>query len=58
MMNLLRMRVTFLPVDNFGHFRFDPEQEVMPAFFSLVSRVVNPPQRSLGFLPAIARRCP
>lgn len=45
-----------VPVDNFGHCNFDPDQEVLPAFFSLVNLVANPPQPSLNYLPAITRR--
>ena len=45
-----------VPVDNFGHCNFDVAQEVMPAFFSLVTAVSDPPQRSLGVRPALARR--
>jgi hypothetical protein len=45
-----------VPVDNFGHCNFDPNLEVLPAFFSLVNLVADPPEPSLNYIPDIARR--
>jgi hypothetical protein len=41
-----------VPVDNYGHCNFDPTQEVLPAFFSLIGLVGNPPNPGVSFLPA------
>lgn len=45
-----------VPVDNFGHCNFDPNLEVLPAFFSLVNLVADPPEPSLNYIPDIVRR--
>jgi hypothetical protein len=42
------------PVDNYGHCNFDVTQEILPAFFTLVSMVADPPNPSLNFLPAMS----
>lgn len=42
-----------VPVDNYGHCNFDPTLEVLPAFFSLIALVGNPPQPGIAYLPAI-----
>ncbi|MFZ0544820.1 MAG: hypothetical protein WAM60_05255 [Candidatus Promineifilaceae bacterium] len=42
-----------VPVDNYGHCNFDPEEEVLPAFFTLLSLVANPPEPGVVFLPAM-----
>jgi pimeloyl-ACP methyl ester carboxylesterase len=44
-----------VPVDNYGHCNFDPDQEVLPAFFTLLGMVADPPQRALDYLPGIYR---
>jgi hypothetical protein len=41
-----------VPVDNYGHCNFDANQEVLPAFFTLLSLVADPPQPGVSFLPA------
>lgn len=45
-----------VPVDNYGHCNFDANQEVLPAFSTLLSMVADPPERSLLYLPATMRR--
>lgn len=47
-----------MPVDNYGHCNFDVEEEVLPAFFTLLSLVADPPERSLIFMPATLRNLP
>ncbi len=42
-----------VPVNNYGHCNFDPNEEVLPAFFTLASMVADPPRPSLNFLPAM-----
>jgi hypothetical protein len=42
-----------VPVDNYGHCNFDPNAEVLPAFFTLLGLVADPPQPSVGWLPAV-----
>jgi hypothetical protein len=42
-----------VPVDNYGHCNFDAVQEVLPAFFTLLSLIANPPEPGVVFLPAI-----
>ncbi len=44
-----------VPVDNYGHCNFDVDQEVLPAFLTLLALVADPPERSLLYLPAIAQ---
>jgi hypothetical protein len=43
------------PVDNYGHCNFDADQEVLPAFFSLLAMISDPPEPSLHYLPASIR---
>lgn len=45
-----------VPVDSYGHCNFDAYQELLPAFFTLVNMVADPPQPSLNFLPAMLSR--
>lgn len=42
-----------VPVDNYGHCNFDANQEVLPAFFSLLSLIANPPEPGVVYLPAV-----
>jgi pimeloyl-ACP methyl ester carboxylesterase len=42
-----------VPVDNYGHCNFDATLEVLPAFFTLLSLVADPPDPGVSFLPAI-----
>lgn len=44
-----------MPIDNYGHCNFDADQEVLPAFFSLLALISDPPEPSLHYLPAAIR---
>lgn len=42
-----------VPVDAFGHCRFDVQRELLPAFFRLLGMVADPPQPTILYLPII-----
>ena len=47
-----------VPVDNYGHCNFDVDQEVLPAFFTLLNMMANPPQPSHLYQPIIVNSAP
>jgi hypothetical protein len=44
-----------VPVDNYGHCNFDVNSEVLPAFFTLLSLVDEPPEPGVVFLPTVRK---